>query len=70
MRGPKIFLVKQEYKAKYKVCFVNQSYKEQNAEIISGGELVDQEHKADIKIFIVDQEFKADIKIMHKNFPA
>ena len=64
----KVFITLQENKAKYKVFFVDQSYKEKNAQIITPGELVKEEHKAEIKVFIVDLEHKADIKIMRKNF--
>ncbi|MBS1945184.1 MAG: hypothetical protein JST98_08325 [Bacteroidetes bacterium] len=69
MTKAKVFIVPQEYKAKYKIFFVYQSYKEKNADIIKGGELVKQEYQADVKVFIVSQEYKADIKIMRKNFP-
>ena len=65
----KVFIVKHEYQADRKVYFVDQAYKEKNAQIISPGELVRYEHQADAKVFIVDQEYKADIKIMRKNFP-
>ncbi|MEG9430219.1 MAG: hypothetical protein VZQ61_04770 [Christensenellaceae bacterium] len=66
----KVYIVNQEYKAGYKVFFVDQQYKEKNAEIIKGCKLVNQEYQADIKVFIVNQEYKADIKIMRKNFPT
>ncbi len=66
----KVFIVPQEYKAKYKVYFIDQAYKEKNAQLISPGELVKQEYQADVKVFIVDQEYKADIKIMRKNFAS
>ena len=66
----KVYIADQEYKAKYKVWFCDQAYKEKNAEIIKGCQLVKQEYQADIKVFIVSQEYKADIKIMRKNFPA
>ena len=65
----KIFIVDREYKADRKVYFVDQNYKEKNAQIISPGELVRSDYQADTKVFIVDQEYKADIKIMRKNFP-
>ena len=48
----------------------DQAYKEKNAQLISPGELVKNEYKADVKVFIVNQEYKADIKIMRKNFPS
>ena len=70
MSKAKVFIEPQEYKAKYKVFFVDQAYKEKNAQLISPGELVQQEYQADVKVFIVDQEYKADIKIMRKNFPG
>ena len=70
MSKAKVFIEPQEYKAKYKVFFVDQAYKEKNAQLISPGELVKQEYHADVKVFIVDQEYKADIKIMRKNFPS
>ena len=65
----KVFIVNSEYQADRKVCFVDQSYREENAQLISPGELVRSEYQADIKVFIVDQEYRADIKIMRKNFP-
>ena len=52
----KVYIVDQEYKAKYKVWFCDQAYKEKNAEIIKGCQLVKQEYQADIKVFIVSQE--------------
>ena len=69
MSKAKVLPVDKEYEADYKVFFVNQAYKEKDAKIIAGGEVVKQEYKADFKLFIVDQEYKADIKILHKNFP-
>lgn len=65
----KVYIVNQEYKANYKVFFVDQAYKEKNAEILKGCKLTNQEYQATIKVFIVNQEYKADIKIMRKNFP-
>ncbi len=53
----KIYIVDQEYKAKYKVWFCDQAYKEKNAEIIKSCQLA-------------KQEYQTDIKIMRKNFPA
>jgi len=70
MGKAKVFIVDQEYKAKYKVYFVDHTYQEKNAKLITPGELVTQEYQADVKVFIVNQEYKADIKIMRKNFPA
>ena len=66
----KVYIVNQEYKAQYKVFFVDQQYKEKNAEIIKGCRLTNIEGYADIKVYIVNQEYKADIKIMRKNFPT
>lgn len=65
----KVFIVDREYKADYKVFFVEHDYKEKNAGIISGGQLVDRDYKADVKVFIVDREYKANILITHKHFP-
>ena len=65
----KVFIVDREHKADYKVFFVDQSYKEKNAQIISPGSLVDHDYQADVKVYVVDQDYKADIKIMRKNFP-
>lgn len=70
MGKTKIFIVPQEYKAQYKIFFVDQSYKEKNTQLISPGELVKQEYQADVKVFITDKEYKADIKIMRKNFQS
>lgn len=69
MANAKVFLVNQDYKADYKVFFVDQPHKQKNAQIICPGTLAGQEHQADVKVFIVEQEHKADIKIMRKNFP-
>ena len=65
----KVFIVDQDYKADYKVFFVDQNFNEVNAQIITGGELVSQEYQADVKVFIVKQDYQATIKITHKNFP-
>lgn len=65
----KVFIVKYEHQADRKVYFVDYSYQEKNAQIISPGELVRYDYQADTKVFIVDQDYKADIKIMRKNFP-
>lgn len=65
----KVFVVNHEHEADYNIFFVHKPYEERNTQIISPGELVDQEYKADIKAFIVDQAYKAKIKIMRKNFP-
>jgi hypothetical protein len=65
----KVFIVDRDYKADYKVFFVDQPHKEQNARIISPGALVARDHQADVKVFIVDKEYKASIKVMRKNFP-
>ena len=65
----KVFIVKHEYKADYKVCFVTQAYKEMNAEIIEGGQLEKHEYRADVKVFVTDKEYKANIKMLRKNFP-
>ena len=67
--GKGVFIVNQEYKADYKVYFVDQKYKEKNADIIRGLPLVKQEYQASVKVFIVNQEYKATIKIMRENFP-
>ncbi len=69
MAMAKVFIVDQHYKADYKVCFVDQPYKEMNAQIIAGGELVNEDLEANVKIFIVDREYKADIKITRDRFP-
>ncbi|HUX95064.1 MAG TPA: hypothetical protein VMV47_04965 [Bacteroidales bacterium] len=66
----KVFIEPKEYKAKYKVFFVDQAYKEKNIQLISPAELVKHDYQADVKVFIVDKEYKADIKIMRKNFPS
>lgn len=69
MPRAKVFIVDQDYKAQYKVYFVDQPHKEKNAQLIAGGELVKYDYQADVKVFIVDQEYKANILIMRKNFP-
>ncbi len=65
----KVFIVKYESQADYKVFFVDYESQEKNAEIITGGKLVDYESQADAKVFIVKYESQADIKIMRKHFP-
>ncbi len=69
MAMAKVFIVDQHYKADYKVYFVDHPSMEMNAQIIAGGELVNEELEANVKIFIVDREYKADIKIMREHFP-
>ncbi len=66
----KVFIVKHEYQADYKVCFVSHENQEKNAEIIAGGDLVDRESQADVKVFIVKHEYQATIKITRENFPS
>ncbi len=66
----KVYIVDQEYKARYKVFFVDQQYQEKNADIIKGCSLTNRESQADIKVYIVNQDYKANIKIMRKNFPT
>jgi hypothetical protein len=46
----RIFIVNREYEADYNVFFVHKPYEERNTHIITPGELVDQEHKADVKV--------------------
>ncbi len=65
----KVYVVNHAYKADYKVFFVSQSHKEQNASMLKGGQLVNHEYQATIKVFIVYQEYKANVKIMQQNFP-
>jgi len=68
-REAKVFIVKYDYQADYKVFFVDQQYQEKNTEIISPGTLVKHEYQADVKVFIVKYDYQANIKIMRKNFP-
>ena len=69
MKNTKIFIVDQEYKANYNVCFVDKSYEEKNAELIHDSQVAANEYEADKKLFIVDREDLADIKITRENFP-
>lgn len=66
----KVFIVKHEYQAGYKVCFARHEYQEKDAEIITGGNLVDRESQADVKVFIVKHEYQATITITRENFPS
>jgi len=66
----KVFVVKNEYQADYKVYFVTRKDQEKNAEIIAGGELADHEYQANVKVFITNHEYQASIKIMREHFPA
>ncbi len=70
MDKSKVFIVDQQYKANYNVCFVDVPYKEKNASLIKGGRLVNQESEANIKVYIVELESQANIKIMRENFPG
>ncbi|MCK4344260.1 MAG: hypothetical protein KAX05_03160 [Bacteroidales bacterium] len=65
----KVFIVKYESKADYKVCFVNYESQQKNHQMIEGGKLVKYESQANVKVYIVKYESQADIKILHKNFP-
>jgi len=65
----KVFIVKHDYQADYKVFFVDQPYQEKNKQIISPGKLVDHDYQADVKVFVVNHDYQADIKIMRKKFP-
>lgn len=67
--GAKVIMVKHDYEADYKVYFVDHDYQEQNAEILSGAELVSHDYQANMKVFIVQHDYQADIRIMPKNFP-
>ena len=69
MATAKVYIVKYESQADYKVCFVNHESQQKNHQIISGGILVKHESQANIKLFIVKHESQADIKITQKNFP-
>jgi hypothetical protein len=66
----KVFIVGDARKADYKVFFVAHKQHEQNAELVSPGELVEHEYQADVKVFIVERGHQADIQIMRKNFPG
>lgn len=66
----KVYITTSEYRAQYKVYFVDSQYKEKNAEIIKGCKLTNSQYQADITVFIVNSEYRADIKIMRKNFPT
>jgi dUTPase len=62
----KVFIVDQDYKADYKVFFVEREGQEKNAQLISAAVLVDKDYQADVKVFITDADYKADIKMMRK----
>jgi hypothetical protein len=69
MATAKVFIVKHESQADYKVCFVNHDSQQKNHQIITGGMLVKNESQANVKVFIVKHESQAEIKITQKNFP-
>lgn len=69
MAAARVFIVKHDYQADYKVYFVDHDYQEKNAEIIKGGKLVSADYQADVKVCIVDHDYQGDIKITRKNFP-
>ena len=66
----KVFVVKNEYQADYKVYFVTRKDQQKNVEIIAGGELADHEYQAKVKVFITNHEYQASIKIMREHFPS
>jgi hypothetical protein len=64
----KVYIASSDYKADYKVYFVNERYKEANTALISPGELVKSDYQANVKVFITDHEYQAQIKIMREHF--
>ncbi len=64
----KVYIVKYESQADYKVYFVDYESQQKNHQIIANGKLVNYESQADCKVFIVKYESQADIKILRKNF--
>lgn len=69
MTKTKIFIVKFESQADYKVFFVQFESQQKNHQIICPGELVKFESQADVKVYFVKFESQATIKILAKNFP-
>jgi hypothetical protein len=67
-KKPKVFIVKYESQADYKVFFCKHETQQKNHQIIAGAELAKYVNVADFKIFIVKYETQADIKITQKNF--
>jgi hypothetical protein len=65
----KVYVESRDYKADYKVYFVNDQCKEANVALITPGELVKNDYQANVKIFITDKEYEAKIKIMREHFP-
>ena len=65
----KVFIVKFDSQADYKVFFVDFDSQQKNHQIIAGGKLVQFESQADVKVSIVKFASQADILIMRKNFP-
>jgi len=65
----KVFIVKYDSQADYKVCFVDYDSQQKNHQIIAGGKLVQYESQANVKVSIVKYPSQADILIMRKNFP-
>jgi|HubBroStandDraft_6_1064221.scaffolds.fasta_scaffold00119_33 hypothetical protein len=65
----KVYIESRDYKADYKVFFVNDRYRESNTALIFPGELVKSDYQSNIKVFITDKEFQAQIKIMREHFP-
>lgn len=65
----KVFIVKYDNQADYKVCFVDYDGQQKNHQIIAGGKLVKYDSQADVKVSIVKYTSQADILIMRKNFP-
>jgi hypothetical protein len=69
MATAKVFIVKHESQADYKVFFVDRDSQQKNHHLIAGGALAKYESQANVKVFIVTHESQATIKITQKNFP-
>jgi hypothetical protein len=64
----KVFFVKNENQAKYKVFFVDQDSQQKNHQLLVGAKLVKNEYEADTKLFEVKYQNQAAICITRKNF--
>lgn len=67
--GAKVYITEREGRADYKVYFVERDREQKNHQLITDGQLVASESRANIKVAIVKRPREANILITRKNFP-
>ncbi len=67
--GAKVYITEREGRADYKVYFVERDREQKNHQLITDGQLVNSESRANVKVAIVKRPREANILITRKNFP-